>query len=74
MAEKNIQGQCSGNCMSCNIYQRQYCASQISYSNMKMLEQMTELLNSLDDKVKGMEMKIDAIQNSEAVLINPMEE
>ena len=38
MAEN--QTKCTGNCMACTIYQRQYCASQLSYNNMRMLEQM----------------------------------
>ena len=65
--------QCSGNCMACNLFQRQYCASQISYSNMRELEKMRELLDGMQSQFEKLNEKIDAIQNNEATLINPME-
>lgn len=65
MAEN--QSRCTGNCMACTIYQRQYCASQLAYSNMKMLEQMQKTMVSMQEK-------IEALQNSEAMLIDPMED
>ena len=64
---------CNGNCMDCNIYQRQYCASQISYTNMRELEKMAAVLDGLQHKVDDLGEKIAAIQNNEASLINPVE-
>ena len=65
MAE-NTRTQCTGNCMGCTIFQRQYCASQIAYNNMRILDNVMAKINDLATKV-------DAIQNNEAVLFNPME-
>ena len=62
MAEN--QSKCTGNCMACTIFQRQYCASQLAYSNMRMLEQMQQ-------QMMKMEEKIEALQNNEATLFYP---
>ena len=60
------QSKCTGNCMSCTILQRQYCASQLAYSNMRMLEQVQKTMAIMQEK-------IDALQNNEALLIDPTE-
>ena len=62
MAEN--QSRCTGNCMACTILQRQYCASQLAYSNMRMLEQMQQ-------EIVKIEEKIEAMQNNEATLFYP---
>ena len=62
MAEN--QGKCTGNCMACTMFQRQYCASQLAYSNMRMLEQMQKV-------VTDMKEKIEAMQSNEATLFDP---
>lgn len=58
------ESKCTGNCMACSVYQRQYCASQLAYSNMRMLELMQQTISELNEK-------IDAIQNNEATLFYP---
>lgn len=58
------ENRCTGNCMACTILQRQYCASQLAYSNMRMLEQMQSNIEKLSEK-------IDAMQNNEAALFDP---
>ena len=63
---EKTQSRCSGNCMTCNPFQRQFCASQLSYNNMLMMEQMTQL-------VKAIEEKVEALQNNEATLIEPLD-
>ena len=60
------QSRCTGNCMACTIFQRQYCASQLSYSNMKMLEQMQKAVAAISEK-------IEAIQDNEAHVFDPTE-
>ena len=62
MAEN--QTKCTGNCMACTILQRQYCASQLAYSNMRMLEQ-------LQKEIVDIEKKIEAIQSNEGTLFYP---
>ena len=59
--------QCTGNCMGCTIYQRQYCASQIAYNNMGLISELMESVAELKEK-------IEAIQNNEGTLINPIDE
>ena len=70
MAEN--QTKCTGNCMACTIFQRQYCASQLAYSNMKMLEQMQQTAATMQQDIKALKEKVEAMQNSEAALIDPM--
>lgn len=55
---------CTGNCMNCTLFQRQYCASQIGYNNMGLIERLM-------DKVSELGRKIEAMQSNEA-LINPI--
>ena len=78
MADKNQNFQCSGNCLNCLPAQRQYCASQHAYSNMKVLDKMMEALGKMQEDmtamqgtVKEMAAKIEAIQNSEATVFAP---
>lgn len=71
MAEN--QTKCTGNCMACTIFQRQYCASQLAYSNMRMLEQMQQVVVSLKENVMSLSEKVEAMQNNEAMLIDPTE-
>ena len=70
MAEN--QSKCTGNCMACTIFQRQYCASQLAYSNMRMLEQVQQVVGELKDDMKAVSEKVEAMQNNEALLIDPM--
>lgn len=58
------ENKCTGNCMACTIFQRQYCASQLAYSNMRMLEQLQQTVTNL-------QQKIEAMQNNEAALFYP---
>ena len=55
---------CTGNCMECTILQRQYCSSQLAYSNMRMLEQMGQMMSDISKK-------IEAMQSNDAMLFNP---
>lgn len=75
---KQQQFRCSGDCMNCNPAQRQYCASQHAYSNMKVLDKMMEVLGKIQEDmtamqgtVKEMAAKIEAIQNNEATVFDP---
>ena len=80
MAQENNkqQFQCSGNCLNCLPAQRQYCASQHSYSNMKVLDNMMEILKKMQTDMLAMQgsvtelaTKVEAIQNSEASVFAP---
>lgn len=78
MAQENNQQQqqqpaCSGNCLKCFPAQRQYCASQHAYSNMRVLDKVMETLASMQQQMEAMRetvaetaRKIEAIQSGEA--------
>ena len=68
------QSKCTGNCMACTILQRQYCSSQLAYSNMRMLEQMQQSLANMQGTVDELTKKVEAMQNNEALLIDPTHE
>lgn len=69
MAEN--QTKCTGNCMACTIYQRQYCASQLSYNNMRMLEQMQQTISVMQQTIRNINDEIETMQNNEALLFDP---
>lgn len=63
--------QCSGNCKQCNLFQRQYCASQLALTNMRMQERMMQQLQKMQMHLDDIDRKVEAMQNSEASLIEP---
>lgn len=69
-----IQGHCTGNCMGCTIFQRQYCASQISYNNMNLMGQLLESVEKLTKKVNLLADEVADMHSSDEELINPVEE
>ena len=80
MAQENNNHtfQCSGNCLNCQPAQRQYCASQHSFSNMKVLDNMMEVLQKMQADMLAMQgtitemaSKVEAIQNSESSVFAP---
>ena len=73
MAE-NVRQQCNGNCMGCSIFQRQYCASQISYTNMNMISQLAQAMESLSHEVGDLMRKVESIQSNEGSLFNPIDD
>ena len=62
--------QCTGNCLNCLPAQRAYCASQHSFSNMKVLDRMMDEIMAMRGEVKAMSEKIEAIQNNEALVFS----
>ena len=78
---QNQQGgqfKCPGNCLQCLPAQRQYCASQHAYSNMKVLDKIMEALLGMKNQIDAMQgtvgelsAKIEAIQNGEAAVFDP---
>ena len=72
------QFRCPGNCLQCLPAQRQYCASQHAYSNMKVLDKIMETLLGMKGQMDAMQgtvaelsAKIEAIQNGEAAVFDP---
>ena len=66
-----MEMKCTGNCMQCNIMQRQYCSAQITYNNMRMMEKLSEQLKEMQDELKSIKEKAE--QDKEGELINPVE-
>ena len=65
------QFKCSGNCLICQPAQRQYCACQHAYSNMKVLDSLMVIVMDMQQNVKSLSEKIEAIQNNEAEIFDP---
>ena len=65
------QFKCSGNCLGCSPAQRAYCASQHSYSNMKVLDAMMVQVLDMQQNIKALSEKIEAMQNNEAHIFDP---
>ena len=72
------QFKCPGNCLQCLPAQRQYCASQHAYSNMKVLDKIIETLlgmktqiDTIQGTVAELSAKIESIQNGEASVFDP---
>lgn len=50
--------------MACMVIQRQFCAAQLAYNNMKALEKLT-------GEIQALESKVAALQSDETALFNP---
>lgn len=82
MEQENQQQQqfrCTGDCLTCRAVtdrkiQWQYCAAQKGLENQRMLMAMTQALEALAGEVKGLNEKIKAIQDSEAMVFDPSRE
>ena len=65
------QFQCVGDCLKCTSAQRGYCASQHTYNNMKILEQMFGMVLTMQGEIKDLSGKIEAIQGNEESIFDP---
>lgn len=65
------ENKCTGNCMACTIFQRQYCASQLAYSNMRMLELVQQVVSELKDDVSKLRENAYAQKTSEEGVFSP---
>lgn len=63
--------QCSGNCKQCSLFQRQYCASQLALTNMRMMERMIQQIQMMQMHLDDIDRKVEALQNNEAELFDP---
>ena len=61
MDNEQKQFQCTGDCLRCMAVQRQYCASQHSYNNMRMIERMQESINALSASMEELKEMIRAL-------------
>lgn len=70
-SQQTQQFKCTGDCMKCLPVQRAYCASQHAYSNMRVLDKLMGIVMNLQEEVKSIVEKIEALQNNEALLFDP---
>lgn len=79
MAENNQnQFKCSGDCLNCRAVkdrrvQWQYCAAQFSYNALRAMQTMQETLSFVSEEINELTEKVEAIQNSEATVFDPIE-
>ena len=77
MAQEN-QFKCSGDCLNCRKLpnerreQWQYCAAQFTYNSMRMIGDIQESMKTMQGTVEELKAKVEAIQNSEAHVFDPM--
>lgn len=71
MAEKeeNSGFVCKGDCLECTREQRLYCSSQHSRQSFIMLNSVIERMESLEQTLNGMKLKLDA---SDKGVFNPL--
>ena len=68
--------QCTGDCLNCRAIndrrlQWQYCASQFSYNAMRMIQQMQASMEAMAGTIEELKAKVNAIQDSEAMVFDP---
>lgn len=68
--------QCSGDCLNCRAVndrriQWQYCSAQFSYNALRTLQAMQESINTMAGTIEELKAKVNAIQNSEAMVFEP---
>lgn len=62
---------CPGDCTGCNIYQRNFCSSQLGHTNMKLITALLQEVVGLKAEVKGMSSLLAASHQQSEALINP---
>ena len=72
--EQKQQFRCTGDCLNCPRVQREYCASQKTLENQRMLVAMQETLKTMTGTIAELSEKINAIQDNEAMVFAPASE
>lgn len=68
--------QCTGDCLNCRAIndrrlQWQYCAAQFTYNTMRMIQTMQESMDTMAGTIEELKVKVEAIQDSEAMVFEP---
>jgi len=72
--EQKQKFRCTGDCLNCPRVQREYCASQKTLENQRLLIAMQETLKSMSGTIDDLKEKIGAIQDNEAMVFAPTSE
>lgn len=67
---------CTGDCLNCRAIndrrlQWQYCAAQFTYNSMRMIQSMQEAINCMSGTIEELKVKLNAIQDNEAMVFSP---
>ena len=78
MAENNEQNNkqqqqfvCTGNCLNCHTNQRQYCAAQKGYDNLRLLLEMRESMTAMAAVIEELKATISEMRNADAQVFAP---
>ena len=70
--EKQDQGKvCSGDCLTCSIPQRIYCAAQVGVKTLKLLEELSRKTDALTTEVGELSERVRNLQKEAESLIPP---
>lgn len=69
--EQKQQFQCTGDCLNCIPVQRQYCAAQNAYNNMRALERIERRMATIEEHFVDISKKI---LSEETRVFNPNKE
>ena len=61
---------CSGDCMKCAPFQRQYCASQMAYNAMGVMSSMSSQIDAIQSQIKALCAKIEEM--NDGAVFNPL--
>ena len=69
--QEQKQFQCTGDCLNCIPVQRQYCAAQNAYNNMRALERIEQRMAAMEEHFADIGKKI---LSEETRVFNPNKE
>lgn len=73
--QKQQQRPCPGDCTGCNIYQRNFCSSQLAHTNMKLITALIQEVGNVRADLKAIATELAASHpQSSDELINPVKE
>lgn len=69
--QEQQQFRCTGDCLNCIPVQRQYCAAQNAYNNMRALERIEQHITTIEQHFANISQKMQ--QSEETQVFNPNE-
>ena len=69
--QEQQQFQCTGDCLNCIPVQRQYCAAQNAYNNMRALDRIEQRMAAMEEHLIAVNKKM---QGDDTQVFNPNKE
>ena len=69
--EQQQQFVCTGDCLNCHPNQRQYCAAQKGYDNLRLLLEMRETIVAMAAVIEELKANISELRNADAQVFAP---